>query len=97
MNNIDKQVLIETLKSDNSVRSFGFYEFTDAENEELGELKRLLKKDWDGTSEKVYKKREEEVRKLEMLGEVLIQHAFPGEPSTSEFWYDITIMISKKT
>jgi len=92
----DKQVLIETIKANGPVRSFGYYEFLDAKHDDLVKLKELLKPDWDANSEKVVKKREEEYKKLEALGEELRNYAFQGEQSSWRHFYDITVMISKK-
>ena len=91
----DKEVLMETLKSDSSTRSFTWMDWRNKKNAELDQFKEMLKPDWDNNSEKVFKKREEEVAKQFGLEEEFIKFKFPDEKHVWKGQYEITILITK--
>ena len=91
----DKIVLIETMKNNSSTRSFTWMDWRNKKNAELDQFKEMLKPDWDNNSEKVFKKREEEVAKQFALEEEFIKFKFPEDKNAWKHDYEVTIIITK--
>jgi hypothetical protein len=91
----EKEVLIETLKTTGTTRSFTWMDWTNKKNDELAHFKEILTPDWDSNSEKVFKKREEEHKKMLSLVDEFIKFKFPEAKKTWNLDYEVTVMITK--
>jgi hypothetical protein len=91
----EKEVLIETLKTTGTTRSFTWMDWRNKKNAELAHFKEILTPDWDSNSEKVFKKREEEHKKMLSLVDEFVKFKFPDEKNTYISDYEVTVMITK--
>lgn len=73
-----------------------FDDYIEQKAQELADFKKMFKRDWDSTHEKVFQKQEERVKQLNALADEWLEIMFPLDKNTWSGNYDITILATKR-
>ena len=73
-----------------------FDDYIEQKAQELVDFKKMFKRDWDATHDKVFQKQEERVKQLTSLADEWLEIMFPADKNTWRGHYDITILATKR-